>query len=94
MHFVCEEDEEQMHECSFLNNEDYVSSHELNFVNLIWTFCVTMRATDWFSTLNSTRQLFMILKVSAQDIVAFSIITVYIMYVFTVIKQYQALING
>lgn len=36
----------------------------------------------------------MILKVSAQDIVAFSIITVYIMYVFTVIKQYQALING
>lgn len=94
--FTCHEDADAMHVCIYgaETNKGYVDSRLFNFINLTWTFCITMRATDLFSTLNSTRQLFMILKVSAQDITAFMIITIYILFVFTVIKQYQGLING
>lgn len=65
--FTCHEDADSMHICIYgaESNKGYVDSRLFNFINLTWTFCITMRATDLFSTLNSTRQLFMILKVSA-----------------------------
>lgn len=71
-----------------------MKSNWVNYINFIWTFAVTLRATDLFSLWDNTRKLYMILIVSIRDIGAFMMITTYIMYVFGVIKQFQALING
>lgn len=65
----------------------------LNFLNLLWTFFIAIRATDMFSAINATRQLFQILRVSVRDVVPFMIVTFYIMCIFAMILQYQALIN-
>lgn len=72
----------------------YAALHWLNLINVLWIFTICIRATDLFSIMDQTRQLFSIVKVSVRDVVPFMIITIYILYVFGAIKQFQALING
>jgi hypothetical protein len=51
----CEKNELGLQECDWKN---HLNPTMLSYLNLLWTFCITIRATDIFSAKNSTRQLF------------------------------------
>ena len=88
--FECDPDENEMLKCNY--DIVYFSQNYIRLLNVFWTFSITIRGCDLFSLFNSTRQLYQIVKVSVKDISAFMALTIYIVYVFAVVRYFQLLL--
>ena len=46
---ICKEDDNDLLLCTWENDDEQENSRFMNFLNLLWTVCITIRATDMFS---------------------------------------------
>lgn len=49
MKLTCEEDDDDLLQCDW---DEFTDPKFVNYMNLLWTFCITIRATDMFSAIN------------------------------------------
>lgn len=73
LHLYAEHDESYLH---FKDRYAFIET----FIQIVWTFTVTIRASDLFKLFDKTRMLLSIIFVSIEDVMSFTIITIYMLF--------------
>ena len=84
-----QDSEEKFLQCGNANDDQEVAGW-LKITSIVWTLTINLRAIDFFSLFESTRQLSSILRVGAADSAPFLAIVLFITYLFGIVFHFLA----